>query len=85
MIHSYCNLRIVIVLLIIIVFDKINKLRLSHNSIHHFDTFQNNKIKVMRSKKRVFQNVSFLERLAVFYSRVRAGSLATSQSSSNRT
>ncbi len=51
MIHSYCNLRIVIVLLIIIVFDKINKLRLSHNSIHHFDTFQNNKIKVMRRKK----------------------------------
>jgi len=53
MIHSYCNLRIVIVLLIIIVFDKINKLRLSHNSIHHFDTFQNNKIKVMRRKKSV--------------------------------
>ena len=67
MIHSYCNLRIVIVLLIIIVFDKINKLRLSHNSIHHFDTFQNNKIKVMRSKKRVFQNVDFLERTALFY------------------
>jgi hypothetical protein len=54
MIHSYCNLRIVIVLSIIIVFDKINKLRLSHNSIHHFDTFQNNKINVMRRKKRVF-------------------------------